>query len=97
MFSLTVISNSNMFTAVIFLFLINCVKGDSPKVSTEYGEIHGFRYETSNGFKAEAFLGIPFAQPPIGDLRFEVNASTATPSTVLSRQFRCGSVSAPTI
>uniref|UniRef100_A0AC34GYF0 Carboxylic ester hydrolase n=1 Tax=Panagrolaimus sp. ES5 TaxID=591445 RepID=A0AC34GYF0_9BILA len=43
----------------------------SPIVTTEYGTIEGINYETSSGYKSEMFLGIPFAQPPINELRFE--------------------------
>ncbi|KAH7725075.1 CBN-GES-1 protein [Aphelenchoides avenae] len=43
----------------------------SDVVQTEYGKVQGFRVSTRSGFKADVFLGVPFAQPPIGDLRFE--------------------------
>uniref|UniRef100_A0A914Q8L5 Carboxylesterase type B domain-containing protein n=1 Tax=Panagrolaimus davidi TaxID=227884 RepID=A0A914Q8L5_9BILA len=56
---------------LLFLFLkVNCEPPD-PIVSTEYGEIEGLIYTSSKGFRAEAFLGIPYAQPPINELRFE--------------------------
>uniref|UniRef100_A0AC34FFT4 Carboxylesterase type B domain-containing protein n=1 Tax=Panagrolaimus sp. ES5 TaxID=591445 RepID=A0AC34FFT4_9BILA len=42
-----------------------------PIVSTEYGDIEGFYYETSKDFKSDVFLGIPYAQPPINELRYE--------------------------
>lgn len=41
-------------------------------VQTSQGPIQGFRYRLANGNWSEIFLGIPFAKPPIGDLRFEV-------------------------
>lgn len=47
-------------------------------VSTEYGKLQGFTLTTGDGFQADVFLGVPFAQPPVGDLRFEV--SIACPS-----------------
>uniref|UniRef100_A0AC34F714 Carboxylic ester hydrolase n=1 Tax=Panagrolaimus sp. ES5 TaxID=591445 RepID=A0AC34F714_9BILA len=43
----------------------------NPIVKTDYGEIEGFSFKTSEGFETEMFLGIPYAKPPIGDLRFE--------------------------
>uniref|UniRef100_A0A914Y4J6 Carboxylesterase type B domain-containing protein n=1 Tax=Panagrolaimus superbus TaxID=310955 RepID=A0A914Y4J6_9BILA len=42
-----------------------------PIVSTEYGKVEGFRHTTPSGFETEVFLGIPYAAPPIGNLRFE--------------------------
>jgi len=41
-------------------------QGENPIVATASGKVEGFR--TKNGVLA--FLGIPFAQPPKGDLRF---------------------------
>ena len=47
----------------------------SVTVSTKYGEIEGFiaSYPNASGpFKSVSkFLGIPFAAPPIGELRFK--------------------------
>uniref|UniRef100_A0A1I7TST6 Carboxylic ester hydrolase n=1 Tax=Caenorhabditis tropicalis TaxID=1561998 RepID=A0A1I7TST6_9PELO len=37
-----------------------------PIVDTNYGKVEGFEYEN-----AEVFLAIPFAKPPVDDLRFE--------------------------
>ncbi|EGT31071.1 CBN-GES-1 protein [Caenorhabditis brenneri] len=37
-----------------------------PIVDTEYGKVEGFEYEDS-----EVFLAIPFAKPPVDELRFE--------------------------
>uniref|UniRef100_A0A1I7X2G6 COesterase domain-containing protein n=1 Tax=Heterorhabditis bacteriophora TaxID=37862 RepID=A0A1I7X2G6_HETBA len=42
-----------------------------PIIETKYGKIRGFEYETKSGHIAEIYLGIPYATPPIGDLRFE--------------------------
>ncbi|KAH7915897.1 Alpha/Beta hydrolase protein [Hygrophoropsis aurantiaca] len=39
---------------------------DAPTVSLDYGTFQGF----SSVSATESFLGIPFAQPPVGDLRF---------------------------
>uniref|UniRef100_A0A914PWF9 Carboxylesterase type B domain-containing protein n=1 Tax=Panagrolaimus davidi TaxID=227884 RepID=A0A914PWF9_9BILA len=47
------------------------VDDSDPIVSTEYGQIEGFKYKTEKGFKSEIFLGIPFAEPPVGNLRYE--------------------------
>uniref|UniRef100_A0AC34FBK2 Carboxylesterase type B domain-containing protein n=1 Tax=Panagrolaimus sp. ES5 TaxID=591445 RepID=A0AC34FBK2_9BILA len=42
-----------------------------PLVKTDYGKIEGVSLQTTLGFKADVFLGIPYASPPIGSLRFE--------------------------
>ena len=41
---------------------------------TEYGTIRGFVRETIPGKLVEMFLGVPYASPPTGNLRFEVCA-----------------------
>ncbi|GMT36518.1 hypothetical protein PFISCL1PPCAC_27815 [Pristionchus fissidentatus] len=42
----------------------------SPTISTRDGKIQGKRLVDEAAFKADAYLGIPYAQPPLGDLRF---------------------------
>ena len=39
-------------------------------VQTNLGKIQGFETATSNGKKVSAWYGVPFAQPPVGNLRF---------------------------
>jgi len=39
----------------------------SPIVSTQNGTLQGFHL---SAFNEDVFLGVPFAAPPIGDLRF---------------------------
>lgn len=43
------------------------------KASTRYGDVEGFAYRMKSGEDANVFLGIPYASPPTGALRFEVN------------------------
>uniref|UniRef100_A0A914Z1W1 Carboxylesterase type B domain-containing protein n=1 Tax=Panagrolaimus superbus TaxID=310955 RepID=A0A914Z1W1_9BILA len=58
---------------VTILFSSNfCESIVDPIVETPYGSVEGFTYSTASGSDAEIFLGIPFAAPPIADLRFEV-------------------------
>ncbi|GMR57063.1 hypothetical protein PMAYCL1PPCAC_27258 [Pristionchus mayeri] len=42
----------------------------SPVITTRDGKVQGRRLINETDFKADAFLGVPFAQPPVGDLRF---------------------------
>jgi para-nitrobenzyl esterase len=44
------------------------VYADSLMVKTEQGKVHG---KTINGGKVNAFLGLPYAAPPVGDLRWK--------------------------
>lgn len=52
---------------VVVLVLILTVNGQDVIVDTKIGKIQG--QVTSNGVRV--FKGIPYAQPPIGDLRWE--------------------------
>lgn len=45
----------------------------NPQVTTKYGTVEGFGYVTPMGVKADIFLGVPYAQPPVGELRLEVS------------------------
>ena len=42
-------------------------------VNTVYGKLKGFSDISREGRKFYGFQGIPYASPPIGDLRFEVS------------------------
>lgn len=44
-----------------------------PTVWTNTGVIQGFDMGTMNGRKIAAFEGIPYAEPPVGKLRFQVS------------------------
>ena len=48
---------------------------ESPKVSTENGVIRGKILDASEDRKVAAFLGLPYARPPIGDLRWMAEES----------------------
>uniref|UniRef100_A0AC35F7B4 Carboxylic ester hydrolase n=1 Tax=Panagrolaimus sp. PS1159 TaxID=55785 RepID=A0AC35F7B4_9BILA len=61
----------NILLHFIFIAVTLAKSNVNPIVTTKYGKIEGINYETPNGFKTEMFLGIPFAKPPINELRFE--------------------------
>lgn len=44
--------------------------GHNPIVQTEKGFVLGKRYHLHHGLQVDAFYGIPYAKPPIGELRF---------------------------
>lgn len=43
---------------------------DAPVVRTRAGEVRGLWRVLADGTRSAAFLGVPYAQPPVGDLRF---------------------------
>lgn len=40
---------------------------------TSYGKVRGFVEKLKTGQKVEKYLGVPYAKPPVGELRFEVS------------------------
>ena len=44
----------------------------SPKVDTRSGQLRGSVQKSIDGFDFYAFKGIPYAKPPVGELRFKV-------------------------
>uniref|UniRef100_A0A0K0E1U2 Carboxylic ester hydrolase n=1 Tax=Strongyloides stercoralis TaxID=6248 RepID=A0A0K0E1U2_STRER len=42
-----------------------------PIVQTNYGLVEGKNFKTKDGYTSSVFLGIPFASPPVGELRFK--------------------------
>lgn len=49
----------------------SCRTRPSRKVQTRNGIVEGFRLNIGNEKDVDLFLGIPFAEPPVGHLRFE--------------------------
>lgn len=45
---------------------------ESLKVKISAGSLVGRHLTTHNGRAMRAFMGIPYAQPPVGELRFKV-------------------------
>ena len=45
---------------------------DRPVVETSYGKLRGIRERDIDDNEFYSFKGIPYAKPPIGDLRFQV-------------------------
>lgn len=68
----------NRHFAVIYVLMIICVGAKvsakaSPLVQAPSGRYLGVNVPGNSGSPYEAFMGIPFAQPPIGNLRFAVS------------------------
>lgn len=62
-----------MYFKYLLLFFVVTVFGEEnrPLVKLPQGKVHGVVLETPKGKQFEAFLGIPYAKPPIGELRFQ--------------------------
>lgn len=46
---------------------------EDPIVRIESGALRGEVMKNESGERVYTFLGIPFAKPPVGDLRFKVS------------------------
>ncbi|XP_076300653.1 esterase E4 [Lasioglossum baleicum] len=53
---------------LIIVFMV--VAGHSTIVQTKFGPIRGFWSRSTKGRLTACYLGVPYAEPPIGDLRF---------------------------
>ena len=65
-----------MWCMLYCVFVIAIVHGlDDPVVETRYGKIRGKWLWSRRNLPIGSFIGIPYAKPPVGDLRFEVTQS----------------------
>lgn len=63
-----------IFVLICWLYNVGLDVGRAtPLVRIKNGTLQGSIMVTRKGREIEAFRGIPYAQPPIGELRFEVN------------------------
>uniref|UniRef100_A0A1I7Y4Z0 Carboxylic ester hydrolase n=1 Tax=Steinernema glaseri TaxID=37863 RepID=A0A1I7Y4Z0_9BILA len=60
-----------MLPILVVALFFSAVFGSAPLVETPYGPVEGFELALEDGRTANIFLGIPYAKPPIGELRFE--------------------------
>lgn len=54
----------------VFFAICSFSVNAAPRVKISEGALRGVHLKTYNGRTISAFLGIPYAQPPIGDLRY---------------------------
>ena len=57
----------------VLLTLAAAEEDDFPVVKTKQGLIKGLKTVSVRNTDFNAFLGIPYAKPPVGELRFKVN------------------------
>nr|QCC89032.1 carboxylesterase 17 [Meteorus pulchricornis] len=61
----------NHYLWLISLFICIRAVSNEPIVRTKFGPIRGKQMTTKRGFTVAAYLGIPYAEPPVGQLRFK--------------------------
>jgi hypothetical protein len=61
--------------AVTVLTICTVTGTEFPTVAVQQGTLQGTNYKTVWDKEYLAFLGIPYAKPPVGDLRFRVSHS----------------------
>jgi hypothetical protein len=61
------------FSVLIVLLKLVAAASQNPVVCSESGCVRGKLMPGYQTKAFEAFLGIPFAKPPVGELRFQVN------------------------
>ncbi|CAH0557020.1 unnamed protein product [Brassicogethes aeneus] len=77
---------------VMLVILATCNVGyagvlqEDPIVETEYGNVRGSIKESRNGRNFFSFTGIPYAKPPIGELRFKTPQKLERWSEILDAQ-----------
>lgn len=60
--------NLFLIISIIFISITSCVVGENPVLKIEGGKIQGIPTKTSG---VSVFRGIPYAAPPVGDLRWK--------------------------
>lgn len=55
---------------------------EAPIVTVSTGRVKGIVSKSRNGWEYFEYLGIPYAKPPLGDLRFEVTFFVLTIVTI---------------
>lgn len=64
-----------LISNIIFIIILNAIGGVlSNEVKTRSGDVRGIEIKSIlEGEKYYSFLGIPYAEPPVGSLRFMVS------------------------
>ena len=64
----------HLFGLILSTLLVGVDGQGSTTVNTKHGPVNGHIVTLSDGRAVRSFLGIPFAKPPNGTLRFMVRA-----------------------
>lgn len=79
----------NMESLVIFTLLFGLAFGTDNIVKIDQGLLRGSTLKARNGRDFKAFQGIPYAKPPIKELRFEVRRILALELLTLCKRSLC--------
>ena len=60
------------FISILFV-ISRAIAQEGPIVETTYGSVQGVNINLENGTIIQSYMAIPYAMPPLGDLRFEVH------------------------
>lgn len=63
--------NLLLISLIVIFSVFGLVLGDDTEFETKYGKIKGELAEGYKGKKLVILRGVPFAKPPIADLRFK--------------------------
>lgn len=78
-----------LVVALSFVILINSAVCQNPIVCTNNGCIQGTTIPATNVDNSfEAFYAIPYAEPPVGDLRFAVSDKIKKSEFLVSHQVK---------
>jgi hypothetical protein len=64
--------------AITVTTICSVVSTELPTVTVQQGTLQGTNFKTVWGKEYLAFLGIPYAKPPVGDLRFRVSYNSSS-------------------
>lgn len=68
----------HMLSILLFLFVVTegLFTDEEPEVRTKWGSIRGKWSNSTRSRRIANFLGIPYAEPPLADLRFKVSGES---------------------
>ncbi|XP_067665661.1 carboxylesterase 5A-like [Haliotis asinina] len=59
-----------LLSLLIPAYAVICATDTHIIVDTKQGRVKGYQITSQSGYSLQVFLGIPYAEPPVGDLRF---------------------------
>jgi hypothetical protein len=84
-------SNTMRTSCVVVLAALSvgvCPYGDAPQVTVKQGTLQGHYLTSRNGRRFVGFQGVPYAKPPLGEMRFRVSQTPALSPTVVTAAYQ---------
>ena len=70
---MTIYTKVTILITIAFNFILsNSIVASHPIANTKYGSVEGISVPVHTGQIIDTYLGVPYARPPIGDMRFMV-------------------------